>query len=305
MRDPRLSRLDLNLLAVFDAIISEGSLTKAGTRLGLTQSAVSHALGRLRELTGDTLFERTGRGIRPTPVAQAMAENVAAAMDLLRASLLNTHEVFDAAGAGRTFLLAIPAGIDAIIVPDLARLTAEFTELRFRISGSRARNLASELRFGEVWLALDAEPMTRPGYRSELLFEDPLVLIARRGHPRLAGGVSAALFAELPQITLAWAAEAGATPSTMLLGQAGLQRMTKLAVPNIATLPSVVEVSDLVGTMSLKMARSFARHFAIDIHQLPAEVPQMPVYMVWHESFERDEGHAWLRARLKDVCERL
>lgn len=305
MRDPRLSRLDLNLLAVFDAIISEGSLTKAGTRLGLTQSAVSHALGRLRELTGDTLFERTGRGIRPTPVAQAMAENVAAAMDLLRASLRNTHEVFDAAGAGRTFLLAIPAGIDAIIVPDLARLTAEFTELRFRISGSRARNLASELRFGEVWLALDAEPMTRPGYRSELLFEDPLVLIARRGHPQLAGGVSAALFAELPQVTLAWAADAGATPSTMLLGQAGLQRMTKLAVPNIATLPSVVEVSDLVGTMSLKMARSFARHFAIDIHALPAEVPPMPVYMVWHEALERDEGHAWLRATLKSVCERL
>ncbi|MEW5963085.1 MAG: LysR family transcriptional regulator [Pseudomonadota bacterium] len=305
MRDPRFNRLDLNLLAVFDAIFSEGSLTKAGARLGLTQSAVSHALARLRDLTGDPLFERTGRGIRPTPVAKAMASDVGAAIDMLRASLRRRQEAFDATSMGRTFLIDIPAGLDTIIVPELARLTADFAEMRFRISGSRARNIASELRFGEVWLALDAEPMSRPGYRSELLFEDPLVLIARRGHPGLANGVSAEQFGRLPQVALAWPVEAGATPASMLLDAAGLNRLTKVAVPNLATLPSVVERNDLVGTMSLKMARSFARHFAIDIHALPADVPKMPVYMVWHESFERDEGHTWLRATLKDVCERL
>lgn len=305
MRDPRINRLDLNLLAVFDAIFTEGSLTKAGARLGLTQSAVSHALARLRELTGDPLFARTGRGIRPTPVAKAMAVDVGAAIDMLRASLRSQQQAFDAASMGRTFLIDIPAGLDAIIVPELARLTADFAEMRFRISGSRARNIASELRFGEVWLALDAEPMTRPGYRSELLFEDPLVLIARRGHPGLANGVSAEEFAKLPQVALAWPAEAGVTPASMLLDAAGLQRLVKVAVPNLATLPSVVERSDLVGTMSLKMARSFARHFGIESHPLPADVPRMPVYMIWHDSFERDEGHAWLRATLTDVCERL
>jgi len=305
MKYQRSNRLDLNLLVIFDAIISEGSLTKAGARLGMTQSAVSHALSRLRELTGDALFERTGRGIRPTPLAKGMEKDVTEALDSLRAALRNRGTSFDVANAVRTFRLDIPAGLDAIIVPELVELTSSFPQARFEISGSRAGTITSELRYGETWLALDSEPIVKPDYVSELLFEDPLVLIARRGHPLLNEALTPEVFASLEQVALAWGSEYGATPAARLLAAAGLRRMIKFAVPNLSTLPSVVERHDLVATMSLKMARGFSRHFAIEIHELPAHVPPMPVYMVWHTSFDGDEGHVWLRAALKTICARL
>lgn len=305
MKDQRANRLDLNLLVIFDAIISEGSLTKAGVRLGITQSAVSHALGRLRELTGDALFERTGRGIRPTLFAKRMEKDVTAALDQLRAALRNRGTYFDGTSSSRTFLLAIPAGLDSIIVPQLVALATPFPNTRFHISGSRAGNITSELRYGETWLALDSEPVGKAGYLSELLFEDPLVLISRRGHPRLRKGLTAEIFASLEQVALAWGGGHEPTPATRLLNAAGLQRLIRYEVPNVSTLPSVVERHDLVGTMSLKMARGFSRHFKIDIHELPMSVPPMPVYMVWHSSFDNDEGHVWLRAALKEVCARL
>lgn len=305
MKDQRFSRLDLNLLAIFDAIIAEGSLTKAGRRLGITQSAVSHALGRLRELTDDTLFERTGRGVRPTPVAKSMAKDVAAAIDLLRASLRNRKADGPETLSARTFHLDIPGGLDAVIVPELAALAASHPEARFRISGGRARSITNELRFGETWLALDAEPVEKAGYVSELLFEDPLVLIARRDHPRLRTGLTPALFSDLAQVALMWGPELGETPAARLLDAAGLQRMIKIGVPNLAAIPPVVAHLDLVATMSLKMARGFARSFPIEIHELPPHVPPVPIYMVWHESFSQDDGHAWLRRALKEVCERL
>ncbi|NKB16090.1 MAG: LysR family transcriptional regulator [Sphingomonadales bacterium] len=185
MQDEPFTRLDLNLLAIFDAIMSERSLTKAGHRLGMTQSAVSHSLARLREVTGDTLFERTGRGVRPTQRALSMSGDVREALDRLRATLRPRSGGFCSKSTQRTFLLDIPAGIDSIIAPALAQRAVDSEGLSFRISGGRAKAIMQELRFGETWLALDYERPEAEGYRFEHLFEDPFVIISRRAMPRL------------------------------------------------------------------------------------------------------------------------
>lgn len=304
MRD-HFSRLDLNLLTIFDAIMSERNLTRAGARLGMTQSAVSHALARLRELTGDELFERTGRGVRPTPRAHEMAEDVHGALDMLRSTLRNRNGEFDIVTASRTFLLDMPAGIDAVLMPLLAARSAEARNLTFRISGGRAKNILKELRYGETWLALDYEIMTVPGYRADLLFEDPFVAIARKDHPALTNGMTLEHYQRLEQIALTWPGEDGSSPLAQQFDKLGVKRRVKFSVPNLSTLPGVVENGDLIATMSLRAARSFLQRFDIEIHELPGLLAPVPVYMVWHESFERDEGHIWLRSMLKDICRSL
>ncbi|MFN3868048.1 MAG: LysR family transcriptional regulator [Hyphomicrobiaceae bacterium] len=218
-------RLDLNLLAIFDAIMTEGSLTKAGKRLGMTQSAVSHALARLRESTGgDVLFERTGHGMRPTPVAIAMHEKVRDALDMLRTSVHHPNGGFCSESDDRMFHLDLPVGIDTVIVPALMRRVGEQSRLRFRISGGRAGNVMSELRLGESWLALDHQLPEAHGYRAEPIIDDPFVLITRRDHPRVSGPVTLDLFQSLPHVSLTWTTDRGPSPLTERRSALGIVR---------------------------------------------------------------------------------
>lgn len=301
MNDTVLNRLDLNLLVVFDTIMTERSLTKAGKRLGMTQSAVSHSLARLRKIANDPLFERTGRGIRPTARTTDIAQEVSDALAVLRGVLSNRKAPFNSRSAARQFFLDIPAGIDACIAPELAVRTMGAANLSFRISNGRAKSVLSQLRDGESWLALDYELPDLPGFRSELLFEDPFVVIARKGHPRLVGGLTLETYRSLEHVALIWGR--GSTPVADYFERAGVRRTVRFGVPNIVTLPWLVEGRDCIATVSMRIARAMTRRFEVDIHALPASVPPMPVYMVWHESLEGDEAHRWLRGVLRDVCQ--
>lgn len=305
MQEQTGGRLDLNLLVIFDAIMSEGSLTKAGLRLDMTQSAVSHALARLREATGDPLFERTGRGVRPTPAAHAMYEKVRNALDVLRASVRQSPNAFSPDHDDRLFVLDLPVGIDTVIAPLLAERLGPGSRLRFRISNGRARGLLSELRLGESWLALDHEVPEAHGYRAERIIDDPFVLIARTGHPLLRDGVSLELFTALPQVALTWSPERGPSPLTERLAVIGIVRKVAFSVPCFTTIAALVEAGDLVAAMPRRLARQYQKRYAIEIHAMPDIVPPMPVYMVWHETFDADEGHLWLRRLLREVCESL
>ncbi len=303
VQDEPVQRLDLNLLAIFDMVMSERSLTRAGKRLGMTQSAVSHALSRLRDAAGDPLFERTGRGVRPTARAVEMSGEIREALDRLRATMRQRGDGFCCHSAERTFLLDIPAGIEAILVPEIARRTAGAAGLRFRISGSRAQSIMHELRSGETWLALDYEPPQLPGYRSELLAEDTFVVMARRGNPLYGSGMPLADFEAIPQVAFAFRREL--SPVSQRYEACGVRRTIKYSLPSVVSVAMLVEATDMISVMPSKIARSLARCFALELHPCPVVFAPMPIYMVWHDGFDRDEGHVWLRGVLKDVCEAL
>ncbi len=302
MQDEPFTRLDLNLLSIFDAIMAERSLTKAGLRLGMTQSAVSHALARLREVTGDALFERTGRGVRPTARALEMASDVREALDRLRTTLRQKPVGFCRETAERTFLLDIPVGIDVVVVPQLAARTASSRGLNFRISGGRACAILHELRFGETWLALDYEKPDAAGYKHELLFEDPFVLVARLGHEVLEGEMTRERFEAMDHVAFAWGREVGLSPLSQRLARLGIERRIRYAVPNLVAVAAVAASSDLAGVLPLKVARGLETVYPIGCRALPFEVPPMPIFIVWHENFDGDEGHAWLRGTLKEIA---
>lgn len=294
-------RHDLNLFVVFDAVLDERSLSRAGKRLGLTQPAVSHALRRLREMTGgEPLFERTGSGVRPTAHALALSENVRPALDALRATLRHTSEPFDFETSQQVFMIDVPFGIDAILVPELSARLGKSPKIEFRIGNGRARDRLRDLRHGETWLALDHEPVEVADYHSQLLFEDPIVVISRRNHPRIPGKPSFQDLEQLDRVEVGWPGE-HMIPPGVLRSDKLTPSHTVFSVPTVATLPLVVEKQDYIATMTERMAHYFARSFSIDIHPLPTPASPLPVYMVWHRGFDNHAGHSWMRNVLRDI----
>jgi DNA-binding transcriptional LysR family regulator len=304
-RKAKTEKTDLNLLAVFDAIMLEGSLQRAAVRLKMNQPAVSQALTRLRATVGDKLFVRKGRGVVPTARALEMARSIRPAMDLMRAALAKSNG-FDPTVETRTFLLDVPAGIDAITAPLLARRLQEAPGLRFSIAGARASRMASELRFGESDIALDYEPMTGAGYQSELIFNDHFVVMGRTGHPELTRGLSVVQYQKLGHVAVSWGSGRRNSPLEQKLKSATIARNIRMTVPNLPSMLRVVAESDLVGsTWSKVAAQSVAETPGLRMFPMPFEMPPVPIYMVWHESFDHDAGHGWLRNVLRDIYKSL
>ena len=180
-----LRGLDLNLLLIFEALHETRSVSRAGTRLGLSQSAASHALARLREACRDELFLRAPGGMVPTPLANRIYPEVHKALDSLRHSV-DEARGFDPATSTRRFRLAIPhpmGPVYALRIRDAARAEAPNVSLRFD-----TRTLADEapalMREGALDLAVDWIPSEDDRFVNRRLFEDGLVITARRGHPR-------------------------------------------------------------------------------------------------------------------------
>lgn len=296
-----LGNFDLNLLVVFDAVMAEGSVKKAAQRLGMKSPAVSQTLSRLRETIGDELFIRVRHGLKPTPRAMQMAEGIRAALTLIRGSLRGNGP-FDPNSETRTILIDMPAGADALVMPELARRMAAAHGLEFRVSLSRAFNVLNDLRFGDCWLAMDYRPVAEPGYRCEKVSEQRIALIARPSHPLLRQGLTAELYSGLPHVALASARTTSVLPVNELLEASGLRRNVTYMVPSLAAVVEMVTTSDLVCSLpvcTIESARKWAR---LDVFELPFDVPKMPFYLVWHERFDSDTAHAWLRDLLRQIC---
>ena len=293
--------LDLNLLIVFDAVMAERSVKRAAQRLGMKAPAVSQSLGRLREAVGADLFLRTGAGMKPTPRALSMWNGVRAAMALIKSSVSGVDR-FEPRTETRTITLDLPSAADALIVPRLAARVADAPGLDFHISSARAFNVLNDLRFGESWLALDYRPINEPGYRCEVVSEQEIVLIAKKGHPRLEGGLTTELYQTLPQVALASVRTTSVLPVTERLQNVGLSRIVKFSVPGLLSAVRIVVEQGFVASLPLCTAE-FCRSLAeIEIHKLPFDVGKMLIYMVWHERFEGDAGHLWLRRTVREIC---
>jgi len=304
MGKPEPAQIDLNLLAVFDAVMTERSLTLAGKRLGMTQSAVSHALVRLREMLGDPLFERARRGVVPTARAREIADGIAGALSAFEECYRPVRE-FDPATSQRTFSLDLPIGLDALILPALLAMTAGYPGLSFRAFNGRATDIQHAVRPGEPLLALDYVPIKAPEYHSEMLFEDSFVVLARRRHPRISGAVSRETYASLSHIVLTWTRDTGPTPLDRALATVGITRHARMHVPLVSSMPALIAGSDLIATLPQRIARTVTKGTAIEVHPIEFEVPLLAFYMVWHASSDADPSHAWLRKAVRTAVAKL
>jgi DNA-binding transcriptional LysR family regulator len=304
MPEDHFAKIDLNLLVVFDAVMAEGSVKNAALRLGMNPPAVSQSLGRLRDAIGQDLFIRVGHGLRPTPYASNIWSGVRTGLGLIKTSVA-FEQKFDPETEARTFVLDFPSGTDALVTPELAARAAGANGLQFRISNARAFNVLNDLRFGDCWIAMDYRPITEPGYRCELLTEQELVIVARSNFAALANGLTKELYQELPQVAVAAVRSTSVLPVNERLEAVGMARVVKYAVPGLFSAIQMLNTLDVISSMPICTAKVCQDWGDFTIHKLPFDLAKVPFYMVWHERFDGDAGHVWLRDNIRDICSKL
>lgn len=292
--------VDLNLLVVFRAIKEESSLTRAGMRLGISQSAVSHALRRLRALLKDPLFIRMQTGVQSTAVADELAIPVGEALALVD-SLLGRRNAFDPATSSRRFKLALSDVGELVYIPPLLELMSrEAPSVDLEVVRVDMARLTEALRNGEVDLAVGYLPGVAGSTRHAVAFRDREVCVVRSGHPLRARSLSLSAFRKLAHVAVSSRSSAHRDMEDLLLAQ-GIDRRIALRLPHLSTIPNVIERTDFAATLPYTLARFFARHHHIRLYEHPARLPPIDVTMHWHALFDHDTANEWLRRRVLDL----
>jgi DNA-binding transcriptional LysR family regulator len=294
-----LRQLDLNLLLVFDALMQEQNLSRAALRLHLSQSTVSNALARLRQQLGEPLFQRTARGMVPTPHAHSLYTPVRQALHLLRIGL-GPQEAIDLQ-AEQTFRLSMNDYAQALFLPGLlARIHALAPRVVLSVQSDDADTLLQRLKTGELDLAIDYLHFDDEDLRYQPLREQDLVVIARHDHPACREGLSLAQYQDSQHVSVHSRADRG-SPLEIVLGSAKLRRKVQLYVSHYLAIPAIVAQSDLLGTVPRQLAEHFARHYALQIFPLPLQMPAVQVSLIWHQQQDRAVGLRWLKEQIVEA----
>ncbi|MGW2787323.1 LysR family transcriptional regulator [Streptomyces populi] len=287
-------QLDLNLLAALDALLEEGSVAGAAERLHVTAPAMSRSLGRIRRTTGDQILVRTGRTMTPTPYAIAVREQVHELLQQVQGVLAPSREL-DLTTLERTFTLRWHDSLVALSGPAL------LAAVREQAPGVRLRFIAEssidtpELRRGEVDLEANANRPTAPDIRADRVAETQHVIVVRRGHPLTrVKTVTAARYAAAEHISVS---RRGRLTNALddALARLGLTRRVVATAPTEGAAFEFVRASDLLVTAPESTTRSAAAVLGLALLPLPFELPSAAVYLSWHQRYDTDPAHVWLR----------
>ncbi|MCA9718948.1 MAG: LysR family transcriptional regulator [Myxococcales bacterium] len=302
MSSVNISALDLNLLVVVDAVLQERSATLAASRLHLTQSAVSNALRRARALFDDPLVVRSGRGFALTPRGESIAPRLAALLEETRA-LIHDSAGFRPQTSARRFTIACTDAVTSVLLPALLpRFAAALPRAQLRVVTLDA--VMTGLERADVDLLIGAPPRVQPGCQGEVLFEDPLVVLARADHPAIGRRLALETYAGLPHAELALFGE----PEDQVdraLARHKLRRRIQVTAPHITALPFLVAGSDRVATLIRSVARAYTGSLALRGHAPPLELPPVVIQQIWHRRRDDDAGGALLRELVRGAAKRL
>lgn len=292
----KISALDLNLFVVFQAVLEEGSTVRAAERLCVTQSAVSNALARLRHAVGDPLFVRNGRGLVPTPRAEAMRPKVIEALQALEGVL---GDVFDPRTTTRTFTLACADNHQVADVPRVARAFAlAMPRACLRVVSVDYMLSSDGLVSGTVDAAIVPEGIDGQGLRSTPLFREAAGLYVREGHPALGSRLSLEDLAKLGHIdvhvTLGRPGEVNRAVRDRIL-DLGFERHIEVIVPSFTTAAMVAARTDHVAWLPEHAARTFVELLGLRALETPLPSFDVGCDLVWHERTHEDPGAIFFR----------
>ncbi len=283
---------DLNLLIVFEALMQDGSVTRAGKRLGMSQPAMSHALNRLRYLLKDQLFIRTPKGMVPTPRAEQLALPLRHALAEMQRAL--EPETFVAAQANRRFAIATN-NYAAIVMaaPLVAAVSAAAPLVQLDLRPSGTLDVFDLLDHGDLDLAIGTFDNVGERFGSAALLEDRFVAVMRRGHPAGRGTLSAAAFGALRHVAISSSGDDTGFIDRSLATR-GTKRRIALRLPYLSAGP-VLAKSDMVATLSRRVAEALVRGAALQLRELPFTSPSVRTSLLWHRRFDGYPAHRWLR----------
>lgn len=294
-----MSTPDLNLLVTLDVLLGEGSVARAARRLRLSPSAMSRALARLRETTGDPLLVRAGRGLVPTPRALELRERASQLVEEAKAVLRPAEEP-DLKHLARTFTLRTREGFAENFGLDLmARLSEEAPGVRLRFVLKSDKDSTS-LRDGNVDLETGVVGgATGPEVRTQALFRDRFIGVVRMGHALGQGEITPARYAAGRHISVS-RRDLDRGPIDEALQPLGLSRDVIMTVGGFSTALALARASDLIATVPERYTgnlRAGMHSFAI-----PMAMPEMTISLLWHPRLDADPVHRWLRACVREVC---
>lgn len=295
--------IDANLLVSLDALLREASVTRAAQRVGLTQSAMSHALARLREHLSDPLLVRAGRQMVLTHKAEALAPRVARLVEEM-SRLFAPGEGFDPASLVRAFSLRTTDHILFVLMPEIdALLNAEAPSVDLLVS-SLSEQGVDDLRHGQCDLAVGVFPELPSDIREQALFTDRFVCLVRKEHPVARTGLNLSQYGAMPHVLVA---PRGSPVGIVdrLLAEHGIRRRVARSVPHFLVAPFLVADSDAVVTMSERMAQRISPLLDLAVLEPPLTLPHYTLTMAWHERHDGDPAHRWLRDLLVRAASRL
>lgn len=299
----KVSPVDLNLLAVLDAILQTRSVSGAAERVGISKPAMSHALARLREQIGDPLLVRAGqewhlseRGLALRGHAHEVAESARA--------LLGREVAFDPATSAREFrvyatdhaLALLGNGIGAALAREAPHCSLRFLPVQGDDAGP--------MRTGQVDLAFGVFPDLPAEFRTQTLFQERFACVVRKGHPRVKGKLSLKCFLEMKHVLVAPRGKDGSAVDSAL-AERGLARRVTRFVPYFVVALDLVSRTDCALTISERLASAYAERFGLQVLKPPLTLPPYSISQVWHPRVDADPSHRWFRRLVARVSSEL
>lgn len=296
-----ISRSDLNLLVVFEAIYTQGGVTKAAKILHLTQPTISHSLARLRERVGDPLFIRHGQKLVPTPMAHRMISPIRESLQTIEKTLAALDE-FDPESADISFSIGMRALMEnAYYLPLASRVMKETQNVSIAAEYFERRHLEADLSSGRLNAAIDIFVPLPEVIQKQHLTSANQVIVARKDHPILSQKLTLEDYLNQKHIVVT-SRPNGLGPEDVALARTGERRNIVMRCQQINTALRMVAQSDLL----LTMADSYAtRAYAIqdsELLPLPFSCPAVDIYLYWHINSDSDPANTWLRKLIYETC---
>lgn len=297
--------LDLNLLRVFDAVMTEQNLTRAANRLAMTQPAVSNAVKRLRDALGDELLIRTAHGVKPTARAESLWPAVRRALADLEEAV--APRSFELAKANATFRMAMADATAALLLPPLVRLIeSEAPGIDIRMVPLTTREPRPMLLRGDIDIAIGFFPgvvaqlqgSTETPVRHERLYAGHYVCVMRKNHPLADKELTLDRYCDANHLLVSFSGRARGLVDDSLVAM-NRERRILLTVNQFFTAGQVVAASDLLMVIPYHLIDATGMSDQLIRKSLPFSLPEVHIDMLWHERDARSPGHRWLREQLR------
>jgi DNA-binding transcriptional LysR family regulator len=304
MQDVHLATLDLNLLVVLEALLAERHVSRAAARVGLSQSAMSHALARIREVFGDPMLVRTKEGMVPTARALSLEPLLRRALGDLSAAVAGGGPSFDPGTSKRSFTIGSTDYAEILLLPPLmARLCAGAPGVDIMVK-LHPDDYVSALGVGAIDLAIapvSARERDAVAISYEPLLKENFRCVVRRGHPLTRQRLTVARYVAYPHVMVA---PQGTRWSFVdeALEALGKRRRVACTVPHFLVAPNLLGQTDLVLTLTERIVKEHMRHLDLVDLPLPLTIPPLTLSMVWHGRNSQEPGHVWLRGILSELA---
>jgi LysR family transcriptional regulator, nod-box dependent transcriptional activator len=296
-----LGGLDLNLLVALDALFAERSVSRAGERLHLSQSATSGALARLREVFRDPLLVPVGRKMVLTPVAESLIEPVRDFL-LHAEAILNNKPFFEPATSNRKFRLLLSDYVETILMAEaLPRIEQAAPGIRFEFI-SNVEGGFDALERGDIDLSIAPSIRHSSAHPSEPLFEDEFICVVWSGNRRLNDTISLEQYLSAGHVVVRFGKHQELTTfDEWFMERFGHERRIEIVTTAFNLLPQLVVGTSRIATLHRRLAVYYQRYLPLKLLEPPFEIPALQESMQWHKSRDRDPGTLWLRSTLKSV----